>query len=127
MSVVNTICLDEIQITYCSTGRCAQCAHKSLEENDDLNILVETLFWDCKDSPMASYHISFMEMVETLTPNIHSLRTLNWNEFIFSLRDMLPWIAVYDNGNYGRLLPHFVAMLDSLTGEQEQYMKEGLF
>ena len=35
--------------------------YESLEEDEDLRELVENLFRDSKDSPMAKFYISFME------------------------------------------------------------------
>ena len=66
-----------------------QDGYTDLENNDELRNLVETLFRDSKDSDQASLYISFMEMVEILTQNIHSLHTRNWKGFKFSLKLML--------------------------------------
>ena len=75
----------------------------------------------------AVYFESFMEMVEVLTQNIQSCRTRNWGEFKLTLKQMLPWLTVYGNTNYGRHLPDFSAALDSLTSEQEAFMDSGMF
>ena len=56
-------------------------------------------------APQAEFWISFLEMVEVLTQNIHSVRTRNWLEFKSSLKLMLPWMHIYDNDRYGRHLP----------------------
>ena len=68
-----------------------------------------------------------MDMVETLTQNIHACCTRNWKEFKFSLQQMLPWLKVYGNSNYGRHLPDFTAAIDNLTPEQESFMESGMF
>ena len=102
-------------------------AYTDLENNNELKNLVETLFRDSKDSDQASMYISFMEMIEILTQNIHSLRTRNWKEFKSSLKLMLPWLKVYGNDKYGRHLPDLVASLDSLTKEQEEFFERGMF
>lgn len=102
-------------------------AYTELENNEELKILVGTLFEDCDDAPLAEYWISFMEMVEILTQNIHAIRTSNWGEFKSSLKLMLPWMQVYDNDRYGRYLPDFTTVLDNLTDEQAAFMDSGLF
>ena len=78
-------------------------------------------------APLAEYWISFMEMVEILTQNIHAIRTSNWNEFKSSLKLMLPWIQIYDNDKYGRHLPDFTAVLESLPPSQAEFMESGMF
>lgn len=101
--------------------------HTELEQNAEVKDLIETLFRDCDGAPLAEYWISFMEMVEILTQNIHALRTSNWNEYKSSLKLMLPWMQIYDNDKYGRHLPDFIAVLDSLPEEQAAFMKDGMF
>ena len=49
-------------------------AYAELESNLELKYLVNTLFQDFDDASQSEYWISFMEMVEILTLNIHSLR-----------------------------------------------------
>ena len=44
-----------------------------------------------------------------------------------SLMMMLPWLRIYDNTNYGRHLPYFTAVLDSLSPEYSPFFKNGLF
>ena len=102
-------------------------AYTDLKNNNDIKNLVETLFRDSKESDFASLYISFMEMVEILTLNIHSLRTRNWKEFKSSLKLKLPWLKVYGNDKYGRHLPDFIASLDNLSKEQEDFMERGMF
>ena len=40
---------------------------------------------------------------------------------------MLPWLQIYDNTNYGRYLPYFTALLDSLSHEYSILFENGLF
>jgi len=42
----------------------------------------------------------------------------NWDEYVCSLRAMLPRMTAYENKWYGRWLPDFWAMLTSLIAEQ---------
>ena len=102
-------------------------AHAELENNDELRNLVDSLFMIFDGAPLAEYWISFMEMVEILTQNIHAIRTSNWNEFKSSLKLMLPWMQIYDNDKYGRHLPDFTAVLESLTPSQEEFLESGMF
>ena len=71
--------------------------------------------------------MSFMEMVEVLTQNIHAIRTSNWTEFKSSLKLMLPLMQIYDNDKYGRHLPDFTAVLDTLPVDQAAFMESGMF
>jgi len=66
-------------------------------------------------------------MVKALTQNIHALRTSRWNEYKSSLKLMLPWMQIYDNDKYGRHLPDFIAVLDTLPVEQAAFMNDGMF
>jgi len=48
-----------------------------------------------------------------------------WNaaleEYLVSLREMLPWLVVYDQTNYACWLPDFCAKLSSLNTEKKQF------
>lgn len=102
-------------------------AHAELENNADLKVLVDSLFQNFDGAPHAEFWISFLEMVEILTQNIHSIRTRNWLEFKSSLKLMLPWMHIYDNDRYGRHLPDFIAVLESLPQIQADFMESGMF
>ena len=101
--------------------------HAELENNAEVKDLIETLFRDFEGAPLAEYWLSFIEMMEALTQNIHALRTSNWNEYKSSLKLMLPWMQIYDNDKYGRHLPDFIAVLDTLPVEQAAFMNDGMF
>ena len=77
------------------------------------------LFHHTQDSDHTTVFISFMEMVEILTQNIHSLRTQNWSEFMISLKLMEPWLHPYGYDHYGSTLPDFNAVLEFLPQEQK--------
>ena len=102
-------------------------AYTRLESNTELQDLVKTLFTNFEAAPLAEFWISFLEMVEILTQNIHAIRTGNWSEFKSSLKLMLPWMQIYDNDRYGRYLPDFTAVLDTLPVDQTAFMDSGLF
>jgi len=39
--------------------------------------------------------------------NVHAVHTCNWEEYLISLREMLPWLIAYDQTNYEYWLPDF--------------------
>ena len=47
--------------------------------------------------------------------NMHSICKQNFDEFLGSVRKMLPWLNIYDNNKYSRLLPDHQATLVSLN------------
>ena len=89
-------------------------AHTALEDDDDLNSRIANLFTQVEDSDMAHYWRDFLSMTDALMQNVHAVHVCNWDEFVSSLRAMLPWLIAYDNNWYGRWLPDFWAMLTSL-------------
>ena len=78
-------------------------------------------------SDMANYWLSFMEMVEILMMNIHSVKIQDWKMFKNSLRMMIPWMQIYDNNHYGKWLVEFWLEMESLPDGISCYMEEGLF
>ena len=82
---------------------------------------------DFEGASLAEYWVSFMEMVEILTQNIHAVRTSYWIEFKSSLKLMLSWMKIYDNDNYGRYLPDFSVVLDTLPVDQAILTEERMF
>ena len=89
-------------------------AHKELEADSGLDTLVGCMFQKTEKSDMACYWLQFMTMVEILMLNKNAVHTCSWDEYLISLREMMPWMIIYDQNNYGRWLPHFWAMLTSL-------------
>ena len=61
-------------------------------------------------------------MTDTLVQNVHAVHIFNWDEYVSSLRAMLPWMVAYDNNRYGRWLPEFWAMLTALPVDQVTYL-----
>ena len=76
---------------------------------------------------MANYWLSFMEMVEILMMNIHSLKTQNWEMFKDSIKLMIPWMQVYDNNKYGKWLVEFWVTMSTLPPHIDSYMAQGIF
>ena len=73
-------------------------------------------------SDLADYWKDFLSMTDTLMQNVYAVHICNWDEYVSSLRAMMPWIIAYDNNWYGRWLPDFWAMLASLTAEQIPFL-----
>ncbi len=85
-------------------------AHTALEDDDDLNSLIANMFTQVEDCDMAHYWRDFLSMTDALMQKVHAVHICNWDEFVSSLRAMLPWLTAYDNNQYGRWLPDFWAM-----------------
>ena len=75
-----------------------------------------------ENTPMAKYWLSFMEMVEILVMNIHSLKIKNWSQFKDSLRLVLPWLHLYDNVNYAKWLSEFWTKISNLPNDIDAEM-----
>ena len=54
---------------------------------------------------MVSFWLSYLEMVEILFLHYHSMQDQNWEEYLLSMRLMMPWISAYDSMYYGHHLP----------------------
>lgn len=75
--------------------------YQRLKENPEVTRFVEEAFAmvEGAGSSMATYWLSFMNMIEILLMNIHALRTQDWDAF--------KWLQIYDNKKYGRWLVEF--------------------
>ena len=81
------------------------------------------MFAEAKDSSdMARYWMSYIDMVDILLMNVHACRTQNWSCFLSSMYMMLPWMKIYDNEKYARLLPDHWAYLCSLPDSQFEFL-----
>ena len=96
-------------------------AQKELENDPAVDTLINNMFDKIEKTDMACYWLDFMTMVEILMMNVYAIHTCNWDEFLTSLREMMPWMVIYDQTHYGRWLPHFWAMLSSLSPDQTQF------
>jgi len=95
-------------------------AVEQLENNPAINDLIHNMFQDLEESDMANYWMDFMSMVEILMMNVHAIHTCNWEEYLISLKEMMPWLVTYNQTNYVRWLPDFWK-LSSLNAEQKQF------
>ena len=102
-------------------------AYSTIEGDETILRIVDTIFNEYNASPQAKYWISFLDMVEILTQTIHAIRTRNWPEFKSSMKAILPWMKICDNCRYGRHLPDFSMVLDSLLNDEAAYMENCLF
>ncbi|KAL8575003.1 hypothetical protein ACOMHN_064534 [Nucella lapillus] len=98
-------------------------AHAALEEDADLENLITNLFSHVEASDMADYWRDFLTMTDALMQNVHAVHECNWDEFVISLRAMLPWMVAYDNNRYGRWLSDFWAMLTALPADQVEFLR----
>ena len=98
-------------------------AHAALEEDYDLDSLVANLFNQVETSDMANYWRNFLYMTDALMQNVHAVHVCNWDEYVSSLRAMLPWMVAYDNNRYGRWLADFWAMLTALPAHQVTFLR----
>ena len=104
-------------------------AFEDLFTNADIQNLVQTYVEriDITNSPMARFWLSYMEMVEILYMHYHAMRTQNWEEYLTSIRMMLPWMSAYDSLHYSRYLSLYWSGMNNLDEEKALYMRSGLF
>ena len=62
-------------------------------------------------------------MTDTLIQNVHAVHICHWDEYVSSLRAMIPWMVAYNNNWCGRWQPHFWSMHTSLTAEQILFLR----
>ena len=103
--------------------------HIMLINNIDFRNAVSSAFDQLQSSHSehAKYWISYMVMVEILFLNHHALRSKQWNEYLSSLRLMLPWMIIYDNEHYSRYLTLYWARMKSLNKADTKWMAYGHF
>ncbi|KAK1893762.1 Leucine--tRNA ligase [Dissostichus eleginoides] len=81
------------------------------------------MFTHVEASDMANYWRDFLSMTDALMQNVHAVHICNWDEYVSSLRAMLPWMVAYDNNRYGKWLPDFWAMLTALPADQVAFLR----
>ena len=90
-----------------TSQECLASALEKLENDPAIDSLICSMFQDLEVSDMANYWIDFMSMVEILMMNVYAIHTCNWEEYLISLWEMMPWLVAYDQTNYARWLPDF--------------------
>ena len=78
-------------------------------------------------SEMVTYWLSFMNTVEVLMMNIHSLKLQDCEMFKASLQMMILWMQIYGNNNYAKWRDEFWLEISTLLGEINANMKHDLF
>ena len=96
-------------------------AYTTLEQ-DKLDQVITSIFSHIDQSDMAEYWKDFLSMTDALMQNVHAVHICNFEEFVSSIRAMLPWIVAYDKINYGRWLPDFWTMLTCLPDNQVEFL-----
>ena len=104
-----------------NSQKCLASALDKHESDPAIDNLICSMIQDLEVTDMANYWINFMSMVEVLMINMYAVHTCNWEEYLISMREMMPWLVVYDQTNYTRWLPDFWAKLSSLNTEQKQF------
>ena len=66
---------------------------------------------------MAKFWLTYMDMVEVLMLNYHSLRSQLWDDYLTSVHLMMPWKAAYNHLHYTRYLVHYWASMVALDIE----------
>ena len=79
-----------------NSQECLASALEKLENDPAIDSLICSMFQDLDVSDIANYWIDFMSMVEVLMMNMYAIHTCNWEEYLISLREMMPWLVVYD-------------------------------
>ena len=97
-------------------------AHKTLEDGADLESFI-SCSRKRKSSDMADDWRDFLSMTDALMQNVYAVHTWNCDEYVCSLRAMLPWMVACDNNRYGKWLPDFWAMLTSLPADQVSFLR----
>ena len=82
---------------------------------------------DITNSPMARFWLSYMEMVEILYMHYHAMCTQNWEEYLISIRMMLPWMFAYDSLHYSRYPSLYWSEMNNIDEEKAFYARSGLF
>ena len=98
-------------------------AHEALMQDADIDNLITNLFTHVETSPMEEYWRDFLSMTDALMQNVHAVHICDWDDYVSSLRAMLPWMVVYDNNKYGRWLSDFWAMLTTLPSDQLSFLR----
>ena len=73
---------------------------------------------------MAEFWNSFLDIVSLLLCFIRSIRLGNWELHLSCIREMLPWIHIYDRVNYARYLPYYWIQMITLKDTHPQAYSE---
>ena len=73
---------------------------------------------------MAVYWKDFLDMAGALLQSMHAIHSVNFDEYVRSVRAMLPWMLGYDRLKYGRWLPDFWTTLLNLPPDQFAFLQE---
>ena len=83
---------------------------------------------------MSSFWLFYLEisrkrkyLEKVLFLHYYSIQDQNWEEYLLSMRLMMPWMSAYDSMHYGRYLPLYWSSMKGLPADKPSFMKAGLF
>ena len=100
-----------------------QRANSDLENDENVKDLIKRVY-EKPGTDMGDFWLSFLEMSDPLVQNIHACHAKNGPEYLSSTYKMLPGLMAYDNHDYGRWLPDYWVMLNSLSEEQRTFFND---
>ena len=63
-------------------------------------------------------------MADALFMSVHACHAVDFDEYVVSVRAMLPWMVSYDKQKYGKALPDFSAYLINLPPDEHAFLRE---
>ena len=98
-------------ISYLRSDVC-QVALVEVEQNESVSLVLSQFmhFINClrnSRGPLASFWVSFIDIVGILLDLIRGSREGNWLLHLSSVRQMIPWCFAYDKQNYARYFDNF--------------------
>lgn len=115
----NGIDSDELKIIY--EG------NKTLQSflKDNFHLLSELIQKNSEEKPNFAFWWSYLEIVSILLMFTKGIPDCQWKIYCVALKEMLPYIARYDHGNYFRCLTIYIADMNQLPKEVEEGFLSG--
>eukprot|EP00745_Piridium_sociabile_P034091 TRINITY_DN5858_c0_g1_i7.p1 TRINITY_DN5858_c0_g1~~TRINITY_DN5858_c0_g1_i7.p1 ORF type:complete len:942 (+),score=252.29 TRINITY_DN5858_c0_g1_i7:556-3381(+) len=80
-----------------------------LSKIDEVKVLLDEFEASCSENATFRYWRSYMKLVSILLRFTHSLRVGDWELFLSSFAEMLPWLGAFDHYHYTRWGTVFLA------------------
>ena len=94
-----------------------------LKEDADIKQIINKVY-EKPGTDMEDFWMSFLVMTDPLIQNIDACHSRNILEYLSSTYDMLPGVMTYNNHEYGRWLPDYLAMVSSLSEEEIAFFND---